>query len=481
MISFRYLCLLVTFVLLHYLVGFRPIDDLDLFTQMKFGQLSLEHFALITSEPFTNWSQTTVLWNPGWLAQIIFASLYKLGSWELLKFVANILLVLALVLPAYRSNLKEGGRSIFGACLAALIAFLVSGSNTSVRPQIISFFCFSIVELLVGSSLRTSKKILLVLIVSVFWQNCHTSLSIAAVLISCLITGQILKSFLGKTQSKNNLFELFLVLAIVLASQFLTPLGFDAIAVSKANLLVSKWLGISEWMPPWHSSLRSAMLPFNVAFCISLILIIRYWRQFDFTDCIKFIAFSSLTLYSSRFAVYWAIIMIPIWAQSIDIIKGSRYFNWDENNSVSPLKSLLIGFLALFLTIKLYFFSTLSPFDRKIPLACVKNLKELVPSGNIFNYREWAGPLVFFGSPNWRVHIDGRLYLYDLEYWNEYNRIALGEVPISGIIDKYKINAFFLLKSFHKAMIQRMQNIDGLKPSYEDSECIIFLVPGASK
>jgi len=55
----------------------RTIDDFDIFTQIKLGELILDEGRLITHEPFTYTLSGAEIPALGWLAQVVFVWLYR--------------------------------------------------------------------------------------------------------------------------------------------------------------------------------------------------------------------------------------------------------------------------------------------------------------------------------------------------------------------------------------------------------------------
>ena len=102
-------------------------------------------------------------------------------------------------------------------------------------------------------------------------------------------------------------------------------------------------------------------------------------------------------------------------------------------------------------------------------------LRSVVPQGRIYNYREWGGPLILAGHPDWQVAIDGRLYLYDESDWDRYNSAALGEVPVAELEEQYQPDAFFLKPSFHVNLIELLSETPRWREAYSDDNCSIFV------
>jgi hypothetical protein len=83
----------------------------------------------------------------------------------------------------------------------------------------------------------------------------------------------------------------------------------------------------------------------------------------------------------------------------------------------------------------------------------LRELKVQFPRARIFNYREFGGALEYVGYPDWRVFIDGRLYLYDDKTWEVYHRAALGNdlSLVERLVSEHDL--FILHSSYHKALI----------------------------
>jgi hypothetical protein len=110
-----------------------------------------------------------------------------------------------------------------------------------------------------------------------------------------------------------------------------------------------------------------------------------------------------------------------------------------------------------------------------IPLEGMARLKAALPSGRIYNFRQWGGPLIWAGYPGWQVAIDGRLYLYGKEEWDKYNRAALGQIPVDQLVEEHRPDAFFLRPIFQKSLITLLKQTSAWQELYEDTSCSIFV------
>ena len=98
--SGRNLILLVFFAAVVLSLQFRPSADVDTFWQLKLGQLAIERGALIHSDPFTATHAGDPVAPIGWLSQVCYALLFRVGSWRLLHQVNALVFAGAMLIAA---------------------------------------------------------------------------------------------------------------------------------------------------------------------------------------------------------------------------------------------------------------------------------------------------------------------------------------------------------------------------------------------
>lgn len=414
--------------------------------------------------------------NPGWLAQVILAFIHDYGSWIAIKLANGFLFSGAFVIPgliALKVSRFTRESSLFSVLFAVAIGFLVAASNSSARPQVFAVFCFSILFFIIRSGLRNKHILFIALPLCLFWQNAHPSLSLAIMLLGTESLAGLHCRIIGVC-NKDITFIIFLLLMII-PIYFLTPESTNIFNVTANNIIISKeYLGISEWMPPWHRSVFEAMSCFWLIFGFTIYGLFRVgWRGVNLQDLYLSVVFCMLSLYASRFCLFWAIVSIPLWSTLIDSLKPAHLFNWPVNSKITALKAFGVFSLSIMLLSAL---ATISPtLSNQLPLKGVEVLNKTPNVNRVYNYREWGGPLIYTGYPKWTVMIDGRLYLYDLQHWNNYVSEASGKVYLDDIIERHKPSAFFLHPTFHEGLIRQIENTSNWKNIYSDSSCIIYL------
>ena len=356
--------------------------------------------------------------------------------------------------------------------VAAVIGFIVAGTNNSVRPQGFAVLAFSLFIWVMNSEWSIKKQLFFCLPVFVLWQNIHISLTI--VLVQCLV---LLLS--GLFSSRRNSLNATLIQAAVLGScsffcQFLTPDLLNILTVSNYNFDISRnLLGVTEWQPPWFSSVYPAMIAFWVVFFITLLGIIIKRKEISPYELISFFIYSALSLFASRFSLFWAIVNIPLWSTLIEIIKPKSLFNRVYTQNVSQKLIIITCIAGLTCVLGFSIYGPQTAPD--IPLKAIALLKDKIPTGNIYNYPQLGGPLILLGSPQWKIHIDGRLYLYNKEQWRQYYREALGQVSLQEIIMRYQPAVFFLYSKFQSKLIKLIQDSSQWQLIFQDEIYSVFI------
>ncbi len=466
----------IPFLVLSFLCSLRPIDDVDLLTQIRLGQQILTSHSLPSHEFLSYSLNGATAIRIGWLFQVISAALFGIGGFPLLRIVNALLfagsfLLVATALGTFRDDHRKCGAAFFSSS----IAFLISATSLSVRPQVISVFCLALVlrfliQLHAGVSKDSDffKLTPYILSIGLIWQNCHPSVSIG-VLVALIFLVTSLKRYRSKDHyaSQKTLYISFLLLLC----QFITPDGREIVHLAAANFQISRdILQISEWLPAWDMRVLPAIAAFWLFAPIALFLSLLNYRKLSFSSVFLFLVFCCLSLLSARFVLFLSLVSIPLW---FELFSNDNFF---PSTQIGRAIASTPAILSLFLLPLLCFVVLKTPLlASDIPLQGIQKLEKAVPSGRIYNYREWAGPLMLFGSPAWKVAIDGRLYLYDFSVWQDYNNTASGQTDLASLISSSHPNAFFLHPTFQAQLISKLKADTHWSCLYEDQISSVFV------
>jgi len=463
------------FLLLVLLIQFKPIDDVDIFWQVKLGQLMIATGGLIEHDVFTYTHPGAPTPNPGWLAQIIYAWLYDLGGWRAVQMLHATLFAAAFGIAGLTASRppSQGAYPVPFSLITGVFLGVVAGlSNADVRPQSFALPAFAAVLYLARLGPFTALGLARIGLLAILWQNTHPSLSLGIIAVGALTAGD----WLTRWRHPDHPAPIFLTLAtgILALAQLATPLGWQIFDVSAANLHVARnLLSISEWRPPWDPSVRFVMNGFFISGGITLVLLIARGRYLRPADWLLLLVMTGLALYAARFALFWGIALIPLLTQWLESLRPLHRFTWTEV-PLSPPLLRLVGLSGLVAVYALPGLIQGQPLLRDNPADCLETLTPAIPAGRIYNYREWGGPLILKGHPRWQVTIDGRLYLYDDQDWRDYNDVARGQVELSDILARYRPDAFVLHPTFHASLIELLEASGQYQRLFNDQLCVAY-------
>jgi hypothetical protein len=460
-------------IMFSFLVEMRGIQDVDLFWQLRYGQILLNTSSLYKKDLFSYTHFGERVPCIYWLAQLVYAVLFRVGSWRALLIVHSMVFAVAFGIAGQIA--RKGGAGPFGVSAAMALGFLTGLTNSELRPTSFGLCSFATLLLLVSGELRWRVRLPLVLLTALVWQNSHPSVLVGAIAVAGLVTADWINCLRCRGHRKPR--GLTLLVIFIALSQFATPMGIGIIETSRDNLRVARsWLRESEWLPPWDPAVDpSAIAIFWIALGLTIVLLVLVRKRVSLRQWLTLVSMTLLALYATRFVLFWGLAMIPVWADWIETIKDKSSFQWG-GDPVSPraLIAVLVGGMFLVLLVPASLQSSI--FDDRLPLDGIRLLKDAVPEGRIYNFRQWGGPLIFEGSPDWKVAIDGRLFVYtNWDEWQEYRHAATGRIPLVDLVRRHRPDAFFLHPVLQKPLVEALRGARNWKSIYENANGIAFI------
>jgi hypothetical protein len=422
----------------------RPLGDGDILTHIVVGKHLFGTSILTESEILEP------VW-VSWLAYWMFAKIDVLAGLSGVKGLNLALLWGTFVLAGtWTVLLRSPTADVDNTRLVPLTIGVVSGwsvslTNAAARPQSFAYLAFAgcllLLELGGRRIVNTKWLALLVFVVMVLWQNLHPSVVLALPLFGYYIITRRIPVW---------------ILALPCLAMLCTPDGWNIFHWSMVNMRISReLLGVSEWLPPWSPAVRGAMIYFwavaaltTVGYVVSLQ---KGWGRN--VEGVLSLLFLALTLSSSRFGVFWALVNIPV---VVNLCERLWTMPLGRITLTALSGRMIQGTLVVGMAANVALCPNTLAADQ--PLAMLAEVKRNFPVAKIFNYREAGGLLEYVGYPGWRVFVDGRLYLFDREIWDLYHSVAL--VTNSEVVERV-ISSHDLLvldESYHANLIRYLDS-----------------------
>lgn len=415
----------------------RQVWDVDIFWQLKLGELILNRGGPVLREPFAASHLGEPLAAVAWLGQGAMAAMRWLGGWNALR-VFDALCWLG-GFWAVAAACRARGAAALGIVMALLLPFMAALPTASIRPQSFAALCLGLLLALLRLQLRPLKTVALAVPLLVLWQNLHPSVSVALVVLGVTAGAGWLRWWRGEGAVP--------VAATVLApiaalAMFATPDGFSILAVSARNAQASMAIGASEWLPLWIPANRTNAVPVIVVGLLTLYMAMKTPRRIDIGEAGVALALLVMTLLTYRFVLFWAVAMVPVIAR----LGGEAGGKGAAPTSRPVPRWSAAGLVALVALATPQIAPT--RFSDTLPLDAIVQLKKQNVRGVIYADFPYGGPLIDAGYPDWRVAYDGRYYRYTPEEWHFNGDIEGGHKGLREILGKWRV-AGFLLKSSH--------------------------------
>lgn len=155
----------------------RPIWDVDIFWQLKLGELALANGQWIKQEPFAAHYLDEAVPSFAWLGQMLLAQLRLWWGWAGLRLFDASCWLGAMGVVAWAC--RRRGAPMAGLLIGLPIAFIVALPYASIRPQSLALLCFGLLLAVLRLHGPAWRRLGLAALLLPLWQNLHPSVAIA--------------------------------------------------------------------------------------------------------------------------------------------------------------------------------------------------------------------------------------------------------------------------------------------------------------
>lgn len=428
------------------------VAESDLFWHLRTGERILEE-GLSRAEVYSYTSQQEIFHNHEWLAEVIAASLYRGGGFDLLvaaKAAAAGALMILLAVAARRR-----GASGLAIPVSLLYALVLVRFRLYVRPELLTLLFLPAVDILAQKYLQRGSRRLLVAfpVIAALWANLHPGVLVGIAVIGAHGLGAAIDHALRREPANRSGRPLLLVAAAVtsIPATFLNPYG-PAIFTPLVQIYSSEAIAnasVREWQPPAVDSFL--LFYFLIAAVAALLLLTA--RRITARDALLYLGTGFMALTSLRYVGIYAVVSAPIFARHLHwAVIWLRPKARDAAPNFAkilsaPIRAVVVSAVALWLGAtllsnhasifhldqsRLYRFGT-GLDSSSAPIETVEVLEAHQLGGPVYNSWAFGGYLIWRSWPRLQVFLDGRDFM-QIELIDELRRSTAAE-----ILERYRI------------------------------------------
>ena len=469
----------------------QPIRPNDFWWQLAAGRdISNTHQILtVDTYSYTEFGQSYPAYQIFWFVEIGYYWLYRAGGLALIIFTHSLVVTLAYLLLLFINWQLSHNWRVSAFC--TLFAAVLGISDWNVRPQALTFVIGAL--FLTGIYACRRKKQLSWLVVfplgMLVWANSHGSFLIGLALLGIWTLDEIKNGL--KIAKKEKI------------SQAIKPLIYPTVALGVSILAITanpSGLGIlnyvlgmmknsviqtlvPEWAPPSIYTFEGAI--FWGAFIICLGIILFSIRHLSFFQGVMFLVFGGLAIKTSRWIVWFGIVMAPILADLINRnwVNKKEGFLRPLPAQRTGLNTVFVILLGLMAVASLPWFKAYLPLPEKkaglisseTPIDGTNYLIEHHLPGPVFNNIAFGSYLIWAAQPDYKVFVDPRLELYSLSVWQDYIMVGQGQDNWEKCLNRYGIKTLFLNPSEEANLVRLAMQSKKWSMVYQDTHSIIFV------
>lgn len=447
----------VSLVLGFAVAGFAPqiFHDGDTWWHLAAGNWMLSHRAVPVRDVFT-YTFAGAPWNAHeWLAEILMAAAFRVGSWSGLHVLFGLAFGIAAAIVGWgaRKNMDA-----LPALLVTVMGLASVGGSLLARPHILALPLLALwTWMLVLARQKNKAPPWWLALVMLLWANMHGSFAFGLALAAALGMEAVVEST-DRIQAAKQ-WGLFLLAGILAA--LITPQGVAGLLFPIRLLAMPGLSTIGEWAPTDVGK----MSPFVLALLTMIFVLAKGKVQLPSWRAILIVGLTWLALSHSRHVMLFGIAAPLLAAPAIGATWPAR------PAGVHPAVRIGAAAMMLALVLARLAFPAVRGEDRVSPMAALEAVPADLRGRPVLNAYDYGGYLIF---QDVKVFIDGRTDMFSSDFLKNDDRLNAGDgAAMAATLSRYQVAWTILAASSPAA--QTMDHLPGWHRLHIDTNAVVHV------
>lgn len=461
------------------LVSLASMSTVDLAYGIRAGGHILDGAGIPRIDTFTFTAAGMPWIDQQWLAQAIFAAVYRLGGWPALATLWAVVVVAieALLWRAARSM----GAGVRTTGVTLLLGFLVAAQGSSLRSQALGLLCLAALLALLADRGAHRGRLWLVIPLFAAWANLHGSFPVGLALLGLATVEDVA----GRDHARQAIATLTLAAVATLAN----PFGLD---VWRYVVTIGSDPTIARFVTEWRHT--NVLDPAGAAFYASVVLVIvivlvrvRQGERPPWTTLAGLAGLAFLGGWAVRAVAWWAVGAAPVAAAllaRIRIRRGERPLvvstRADKPGVARGPVVVVAGLALLLVAIQPTWHPSadgqgLGSRLADAPAGIARGLSAVVaerPAARVFNAQRW-GSWLELAVPRARLFGDSRIELIPAGVWIDYLQVTAGDANWREILDRWRVDVLVVSATDQPAFAALVGGDSAWRTVYRDSDGLV--------
>ena len=435
-------------------LAFRSLDDADTWWHLASGRWIATNWRVPSTDPFSHTVPDHAWINLQWLYDLVLYLLYRTGGAALLVLTATVAYTgaIALLLRTLRRWVGP-----FIAAALALAAVVVAEERFIIRPEMVSLPLLGLtLWVLLADPDPNGRRLYWLPPLMLLWVNTHSLFVIGLFCIACATTAALGLEAAAKLRGKRSsetertkrlaVFALATVTVALVNPYVVRGFLFPLELLTRIDSSSSVYQSIGEFRPPWSGYFETLAISAYQSLAIFSVLVVaaallvgiaaRKRKAVGFRPgaLALFVALLYVSTLARRNIALFALGAVPTVAMALAMLHGAlaprmRAGLEKLQDALAPL--LCLGCLAftVFVATNGYYRWNNSPhafgagvFEANFPVHAAEFAREAKAAPKLYNDLSAGGYLSWAEAVPGGIFVDGRLEVYDTEFYSLYRR-----------------------------------------------------------